>query len=158
MLRPLVLLSLIAAAGLPVLAWSATDTKLVTTEPTILPGYWETENKVLSPKASDKVERKCLKPDQIEKFLTQGPNNKNYVCTYPTQEIHDGHLLLKGSCADKHGLSFKIAGQGTYTLSELHVTANARPAIIGIPIPIVYKAELDAHRLADVCPPDAKPF
>jgi hypothetical protein len=124
----------------------------------VLPGYWESDSRVTSPKGKESIEKRCLMPDQVDKFLESGVSNKNYTCKYPTEEIKDGHILMKGRCVDKNGFGFHIVGEGTYTHTELHLKAKAVPALGGLVIPITFKAALDAHRLGDVCPPGTKKF
>ena len=116
----------------------------------ILPGYWETTNRVLFPITSRKVERRCISAAQVGKFM-EGPRNHIYSnCDYPVREIGQGLIRLRGQCSDKNGVTFKISGAGAYTPTTLKMTAETHVA--GIPV----RASLDARRLGDVCPADAK--
>jgi hypothetical protein len=117
----------------------------------IQPGYWETTNRVLSPLPSKKVERRCISPADVDKFLS-GPSNRHYTCTYPTRRIADGKILLKGTCVSKKGQKVAISGSGTYTYTAFTVTAQIQTDIGGIPIG--GRAVSEARRIGDECPPE----
>jgi hypothetical protein len=116
-------------------------------------GYWEATNRVLSPFPVKKVERICITPDKVDKYM-EGPSNHIYKCTYPTRVIGAGRILLKGDCRDKKGEGGQIEGSGTYSPTTLHVVASVKTKLAGLPI--TFRASTDAIRLGDVCPAGAK--
>jgi hypothetical protein len=121
----------------------------------ISPGYWETTNKSTSPLPTSKTERRCIKPQDVAKFM-EGKINHIYTCTYPTKEIGAGKIRLAGTCATRDGPPVPISGQGTYTSDTLHIDAKASVQFGGLNIAV--KASTDAKRLGDTCPAsDAAP-
>jgi len=131
------LLAALAVAG-PVAAQTA-----------ITPGYWESTNKLLSPIKQTSVEKRCITPADVDKFMA-GPSNRHYTCTYPTREIQDGKITLKGTCVSKKGQKLAIAGSGTYTKTSFQLTADVAMEVFGLDI--AGKASTEAHRIGDVCP------
>jgi hypothetical protein len=115
----------------------------------IAPGYWETTNQVLSPMRSTKVERRCIKPKDVAKFM-EGPSNHIYHCTYPTRIIGDGTIELKGSCATRDGKPLPVSGQGTFTRDTFHMEARVAAQFGPMTIPV--RASTDAKRLGADCP------
>ena len=75
----------------------------------ILPGYWESTNRVLSPIRTKDVERRCITPEEVEKFM-MGPSNRHYKCTYPVRSFANGKILLKGTCVSKKGREVEVSG------------------------------------------------
>lgn len=118
-------------------------------EPLIQPGYWESTNKVLSPIRTTKVERRCITPAEVEKFMS-GPSNRHYKCTYPTNVMRDGQIRLKGSCVSKKGRKVQVQGTGTYSPTAFFLTADIATEFLGLDI--AGKASTDAKRIGDVCP------
>lgn len=112
---------------------------------TILPGYWESVNRVGFPVNSNKTERRCITPKDVAKVV-QGPHNHIYDCQYPEHSAAGGQISFNGRCVDKKGLSVKISGHGDYTETTLRMSAVVK---IG---PLSVEASTDAHRLGDVCP------
>ena len=119
----------------------------------IKPGYWQATNKVISPLPVKKVEKICITPDKVDKYM-EGPSNHIYKCTYPTRMIGDGKILLKGECRDKKGEGGTVEGKGTYSPTTLHVEASVRTKLAGLPMTV--RASTDAVRIGDICPADAK--
>ena len=119
----------------------------------ITPGYWESTNKLLSPIKQTSVEKRCITPADVDKFMA-GPSNRHYTCTYPTREIQDGKITLKGTCVSKKGQKLAIAGSGTYTKTSFQLTADVAMEVFGLDI--AGKASTEAHRIGDVCPTAAK--
>jgi hypothetical protein len=120
--------------------------------PPIIPGYWESTNRVLSPIKTKKVERRCLKPADIDKFLA-GPSNRHYDCTYPVRVVEHGRIRMVGSCEKrKHpdGRKIEVAGEGYYTPTSFHLTARIATELFGVPIS--GRASTEARRLGDACP------
>jgi hypothetical protein len=117
----------------------------------ISPGYWETTSKVTSPFPTHKTERRCIKPQDVSKFM-EGKINHIYTCTYPTKHVGDGKIRLEGTCATRDGPSIPITGEGVFTSDSLHLDARITPQIGGLSIPV--KASTDAKRLGDACPAD----
>jgi hypothetical protein len=120
-----------------------------------LAGYWETTNTWVFIFHFTTVERKCFTTADVSSVL-QGPSNAHYACTYPTREVGDGHLLLKGTCVETHGQVAQISAQGTYEPTEFRLTADLRTKIAGVPLK--GKGITVARRIGDVCPtPIPKP-
>ena len=118
----------------------------------ILPGYWESTNRVLSPIRTKDVERRCITPEEVEKFM-MGPSNRHYKCTYPVRSFEGGKILLKGTCVSKKGREVEVSGQGAFTPTSFNLTANIATTFAGLPIS--GRASTEARRIGDVCP--AKP-
>jgi hypothetical protein len=121
---------------------------------TILPGYWESTNRLLSPIRDTKTERRCITPADVEKFLS-GPSNRHYACTYPTKSFEGGKITLKGTCVSKKGRKVAVKGQGAYTPTSFNLTAEIATEFLGLDIS--GRASTEAHRIADTCPPPAAP-
>jgi hypothetical protein len=121
----------------------------------ISPGYWETVSKSSSPLPASKTERRCIKPQDVAKFM-EGKINHIYTCTYPKKEVGGGKIHLEGTCSTRDGPAIPISGQGTFTSETLHIDARASIQFGGLSVPV--KASTDAKRLGDTCPaPDAAP-
>ena len=118
----------------------------------IQPGYWESTNKLLSPIRQTSVEKRCITPADVDKFMS-GPSNRHYVCTYPTKVIQGGKITLKGTCVSKKGRKVAIAGAGDYTPTSFNLTADVAVEFAGIDIP--GRASTQARRIGDVCPAPA---
>ena len=131
--------------ALPVLTFSG----LATAQIGVTPGYWETTNQVLSPFPTRKVEKRCIKPAEVAKFM-QGPSNHIYTCTYPTRDIAGGRIRLVGSCKTRDGKPVPITGEGAYTGDTFRVDAKIQTQIGGFTLPI--HARTTARRLGDDCP------
>lgn len=139
MMKPLIpLLAAAAALAGPAAAQNA-----------ITPGYWELTNQVLSPLPSKKVEKRCIKPEEVVKFM-QGPSNHIYKCSYPTREIGGGKIRLAGTCASKDR-SFPITGEGVFTADTMRVDAQVKMKLAGLSL--AGHARTTAKRLGD-CPAD----
>jgi hypothetical protein len=115
----------------------------------IAPGYWETTNEVVSPMHSSKVERRCIRPQDVAKFM-EGPSNHIYHCTYPTRVVGSGTIRLKGSCATRDGKPIPVSGEGTFTRDSFHMDAHVAAQFGPLTIPV--HATTDAHRLGPDCP------
>jgi len=119
----------------------------------IEPGYWESTNQLLSPIRTSKVERRCITPADVDKFLA-GPSNHHYDCSYPTRVVEKGVIRMAGVCvAKKGGRRVEVAGDGVYTPSRFQITATIATEFAGIPLR--GRASTDARRIADTCPDDA---
>ncbi|WP_374570060.1 DUF3617 domain-containing protein [Phenylobacterium sp.] len=116
----------------------------------ILPGYWESTNRLLSPIHTKSVEQRCITPEEVTKFM-MGPSNHHYTCTYPLKSFEGGRIKLSGECVSKKGQKVKVAGEGSFTPTTFQLTATVATDILGIPI--AAKASTEAHRISDVCPP-----
>jgi hypothetical protein len=134
------------------LAWSLAGAGMA--QETIRPGYWEAIESVLSPIQSRKIERRCIAAKDVQRFISCYINH-HYVCDCPEQSHGDGHLRFSGTCVDHKGAQVRIAGRGTYTETTLHLTAEVRFKLGGLPIR--GRASTDAHRLGDQCPGPAAP-
>jgi hypothetical protein len=115
----------------------------------INPGYWETTSKVTSPFPTHKTERRCIKPQDVAKFM-EGQINHIYKCTYPKKVVADGRIELAGSCKTRDGDPVPISGSGSFTRETMHVEARIEPKIGGLTVPV--HAQTDARRLGDDCP------
>lgn len=115
----------------------------------IQPGYWESTNKLLSPIHQTTVEKRCITPTEVDKFMA-GPSNRHYACTYPTKVISGGLIRLKGVCVSKKGQKVSVRGTGAYTPTSF--TLNADIATVFLGFDIVGRASTEARRIGDVCP------
>ena len=143
---------LIPLVAAPLLALSVAGAAAA--QSAISPGYWETTSKVTSPFPTHKTERRCIKPQDVAKFM-EGKINHIYTCTYPTKHVGDGKIRLQGTCATRDGPAIPISGEGTFTSDSLHLDARISPQIGGLSIPV--RASTDAKRLGDACPDPAAP-
>ena len=116
----------------------------------ILPGYWESMEQVTSPIPSEKIERRCITPASISRFMNCYINH-HYECVCPEQSAEKGRIFFKGECLDYKGQHVHIEGWGTFTPTTLHLSARATFKLLGIPI--AADAATDARRLGDTCPP-----
>ena len=145
---PLLAASLLAGAllALPAVAQPRADAP-------IQPGYWESTNKLLSPIRQTKVERRCITPADVDKFLA-GPSNHHYDCTYPTHVVENGQIQMSCTCVErKGGRKVRVAGQGWYTPTSFALSASIATHFLGIPLS--GRATTEARRIADTCPDDA---
>jgi len=122
---------------------------LASSHTTIEPGYWETTSQVLSPFPTTKVERRCIRPEDVDKVIAGSPNH-NYTCTYPTKEIGGGKIRLAGSCKTKNSDPVPISSEGVYTADSLRMDAYVRAKVGALTIPV--HARTSAKRLGDTCP------
>ncbi len=139
---------------IPLLAALALTGPAAAAETAITPGYWESTNKLLSPIRSTSVEKRCITPADVDKFMA-GPSNRHYTCTYPTRIIRDGQITLKGTCVSKKGQKVAIAGSGAYTLTSFNLLADVAVEFAGLNI--AGKASTEARRIGDTCPSPAPP-
>ena len=119
---------------------------------TIQPGYWEARDEVISPIHTSKVERRCITPREVDKFMSCHINHI-YQCICPEQTARDGVVAFKGGCVDKKGHKVGISGRGAYTPTTLTMTADFTFRLFGIPMS--GEARTDARRIGDVCPAGA---
>lgn len=120
----------------------------------ILPGYWESTNKVWSgPIRDTEVERRCITPAEVAKFMS-GPSNRHYTCTYPTKSFTNGKIVLDGTCVSKKGRQVAISGTGNFTETTLFLTADIKTKYAGIPLS--GHASTQGRRIAATCPPGSK--
>jgi hypothetical protein len=120
----------------------------------ISPGYWETTSKVTSPFPTKKTERRCIKPQDVAKFM-EGKINHIYTCTYPTKHVAEGKIRLVGTCATRDGPAIPIHGEGAFTADTLHLDAQITPQFGGLNVPV--HASTDARRLGETCPDPGSP-
>jgi hypothetical protein len=139
---------------LAVLALAAPAAAQPSGAPPIQPGYWESTNRLLSPIRSEKTERRCITPADVDKFLA-GPSNHHYDCAYPTRVVDNGVIQMSGICVErKGGRKVKVSGQGWYRPTSFAVSATIATRFLGIPVS--GRATTEAHRIGDVCPEDAE--
>jgi hypothetical protein len=123
-----------------------------------LPGYWEMTTKYSAVIGGGSTERRCYGPADVPKLVQ--PCNHHYYCIYSTQDARDGHLRLKGKWFTREkdgqmgGQVADVAGTGTYSHESLTASASGSLNMLGLSVPAT--AEISAHRLSAVCPPDAK--
>ena len=115
----------------------------------IAPGYWETTSQVISPLPTKKTEKRCIREEDVEKFIGGSPN-RHYTCTYPTREIANGKIRLAGSCKTKNSDPVPITGEGVYTRDTLRLDARVKAKLGGITVPV--HARTSGRRVADACP------
>lgn len=141
---------------IPALACAALASAATATAPrtSIEPGYWETVSQVISPFPTSKTERRCIRPEDVEKVIAGSPNH-NYTCTYPTKQIGGGKIRLEGSCKTKHDDPVPIRTEGVYTADSLRMDAYVKAKVAGLPVPV--HARTTARRLGDECPAPAAP-
>ncbi|HEY8617493.1 DUF3617 domain-containing protein [Phenylobacterium sp.] len=118
----------------------------------IAPGYWETTSQILSPLPTKKTEKRCIREEDVEKFIGGSPN-RHYTCTYPTREIAGGKIRLAGSCKTKNSEPVPITGEGVYTRDTLRLDARVKAKLGGITVPV--HARTSGRRIADTCPAPA---
>jgi hypothetical protein len=122
-------------------------------QPPIQPGYWESTNQLLSPIRTSKVERRCITPADVDKFLA-GPSNRHYNCVYPTRIVAGGYIRMAGVCTErKKGRQVTVSGYGNYTPTSFTLTATIATELLGLPIS--GRGMTEARRIGDVCPTDA---
>ena len=120
----------------------------VSAKETILPGYWESRNNAtFIIKTPEKVERRCIKPEQVDAYLS-GPSTSHYKCDYASKTVVDGAVHFRGQCKDKHGRAFEVEINGAYAPEHFTMGAKFKPA----GVPIYGTATTDAHRLSAECP------
>ena len=117
----------------------------------IEPGYWESTNRLLSPIQQTKVERRCITPADVDKFLA-GPSNRHYDCTYPERHIANGVIRLSGACVKRKGGGppIRVAGEGVYARDSFSINATIATEFAGIPLS--GRASTEARRIGDSCP------
>lgn len=115
----------------------------------IQPGYWETTSQVVSPFRTSKTEKRCIRAEDVEKFIAGSPNH-NYTCDYPTKQIGGGKIKLGGSCKTKHSDPVPISGEGVYTRETLRLDAYVKTKVAGLTVPV--HARTTGKRIGDVCP------
>lgn len=118
----------------------------------IRPGLWESNERVTSPIATSKTERRCITRKDIARFMSCYLNH-HYRCVCPDETIGDGHIRYSGRCVDAHGQVVTIEGQGAFTSTTLSLTVH--PAFRWLGLPIHGQASVDAHWLGPVCPAGA---
>jgi hypothetical protein len=139
-------LALTLAAGLIAAPGFAQPVKLIN------PGYWNVTYHYLG--IINKTERWCIRPKDIEKFLS-GPCNHIYHCSYPYHSIGDGKVAFKGDIRGRDEL-YHCHGGGDYAPTTMHMEASCSGH--WHIMPVAGFASTDASFIADECPPDAKRF
>ena len=133
---------------IPLLAACAALAGPAAAQTAISPGYWELTNQVVSPLPSKKTERRCIKPADVAKFM-QGPENHIYRCSYPTKEVANGRIRMRGTCASKDR-SFPARVEGEFTPDSMRVDAYATVKLGGLNVGVHGRST--AKRLGDACP------
>ena len=124
-----------AAAGallaIPALADAPTQTKL-------RPGYWEYAYKVAGIRVS--TEKKCIKPEELDKAFFAGPCNRHHRCEYPVREVANGKAKFDGTWTDKRGRVARVKADGTYTDTQFNLKARGTTTT-GIPMAVTMNAK-----------------
>jgi hypothetical protein len=115
----------------------------------VLPGYWESTNRVLSPVQETKTDRRCITPKDVAKFMSCHINH-HYTCQCPEESYDGGKIRFSGVCVSNKGEKVKISGEGDYTETTLRMAVKGQYLLFGLPIEI--GASTDAHRIGDECP------
>ncbi len=134
---------LLAASVLAVLANTAAASAA---ETPILPGLWKYSAKVLFGLAEVESGRRCLKAEEVERFIAF-PGNKHYKCDYSTKTVANGRVAMQGVCKDKKGRRAPIRARGTYTPENFRLNINLTTTN-GIPLSGV----MSAQRVSATCP------
>ena len=134
---------LLAASVLAVVANTAAASAA---ETPILPGLWKYSAKVLFGLAEVEGGRRCLKADEVEKFIAF-PGNRHYKCEYSRKTVANGVVDMQGACVDKKGRSAPIRARGTYTPENFRLNINLKTTN-GIPLSGV----MTAQRVSATCP------
>lgn len=137
-LLPLILATIVAAPSIAAAA-----------EPPIEPGCWQSTNEVTSPFHSTSRNQRYISAADVDRFLS-GPINHHYTCVYPTHEVGNGNLVMKGVCTDNKGRQVKVDSRGTYTRTSFRVEASIATTLLGIPVS--GHAVTEARRTGDTCP------
>lgn len=114
----------------------------------IEPGYWESRNKMaIGPiTLSNEVERKCLTPSDVDKFMS-GPSNRHYNCEYPEKTIADGKISMSGQCVHrKKGTRIGLKLAGVYSQTSFDMKATLKWGIL------TGTGSSNAKRIGDACP------
>jgi hypothetical protein len=119
---------------------------------TIRPGYWESTTEVTAPIQESKIERRCVTPKAVAKFMTCYLNH-HYKCDCPQQSYTGGQIQFRGDCVDAKNRHVEIEGEGSYTPTTLKMTARGHFKLLGLPMS--FSASTDSHRIGDVCPAGA---
>ena len=134
---------LLAAGALAVLANTAAASAA---ETPILPGLWKYSAKVLLGLAEVEGGRRCLKADEVEKFIAF-PGNRHYKCQYDTKTVADGVVDMQGACVDKKGRRAPIKATGTYAPENFKLNIRLTTTN-GIPL----AGTMTAQRVSAACP------
>jgi hypothetical protein len=104
----------------------------------VQPGYWEYTYKVAGIRVGS--EKKCIKPDEIDKVFFAGPCNRHHKCVYPVREVADGKARYVGTWTDKRGRVANIKADGTYSDTTLKLNARGTTTT-GIPMAVTMNAK-----------------
>jgi hypothetical protein len=104
----------------------------------IRPGQWEYVYKVAGFKVGS--EKKCIKPNEIDKTFFAGPCNRHHRCEYPVREVANGKARYDGTWTDKRGRVAKVKADGTYTETTLNLKARGTTTT-GIPMAVTMNAK-----------------
>jgi len=125
----------LAASAIPAMADNAEAVR---------PGLWEYTYKVAGIRVGS--EKKCIKPNEIDKVFFAGPCNHHHKCVYPVREVGNGKARYVGTWTDKRGRVANIKADGTYTDTTLKLNARGTTTT-GIPMAVTMNA-----RWVGACP------
>jgi hypothetical protein len=135
--RPMTRIALAAAAGAVATALLSVPASADNAEK-VRPGYWEYAYKVAGIRVSS--EKKCIKPNEIDKVFFAGPCNHHHKCVYPVRQIGDGKAKFDGTWTDKRGRVAHVAADGTYTETTFNLKAHGTTTT-GIPMSVTMNAK-----------------
>ena len=133
--------AILGAPAVPALA----QTQAQAADQGLTPGLWEYTYKWgFIPLHSEK---KCLKAAEIDQF-TDGLCTRHYRCDYPTKQIADGKIVLKGTWTDKKkNRVAPVSATGSYTPDTIKLNVRLR-TVDGLPL----SATATGKRVAATCP------
>ena len=139
-----------ALAGAVMLAAPTTGLQAQTSQPPVLPGYWEYTTSAVGVRDT---EQKCVRPSEINRFFG-GLSTRHWRCTYPVRQVGGGNARFEGACEDHKGRRVNVRLNGTYQTESFTFRGGAQLAR-GTPY---LPASITARRLAAECPAGAEYF
>jgi len=142
-----------AVAGAVMLAAPSTSLQAQTSQPPVLPGYWEYTTSAVG---NRDTETKCVRASEINRFFG-GLSTRRYECTYPVREVGAGNARFEGNCVSKSGRRVRVRLNGTYQPESFQFRGGASIRAAGIWTPYI-PATITARRVAAQCPANAEYF
>ena len=133
---------IVTGAVLALLGGSALHAQPAPSGDTVLPGYWQYKTRFLGITVDN--EKKCVKPDEVDKFLN-GPCNRHHTCRYDVRVVGDGKARFEGYWQNKEGKRTNVRAAGTYAPKQFTLKANA----------LGFSATVEAKWLGAACPAGA---
>ena len=142
-----------ALAGGLILAAPSAGLQAQTSQPPVLPGYWEYTTSAVG---SRDTEQKCVRPSEINRFFG-GLSTRRYQCTYPVREVGSGNARFEGSCVSRSGRQVRVRLNGTYQPESFSFRGGASVRAAGLWSPYI-PATITARRISAQCPANAEYF